>query len=130
MVACGEAGDDGDEVFRKLLVTRRGDGVSFFDNVTCCSTVPRCICLTENHGFALMLPTDVVDEVDGEAGDAVSVTGHNFADLIAHDGVQKGKELGPLPVDPTPNLFDELILGPRFLESFCLACEVLCLLGA
>ena len=40
MVACGEAGDDGDEVFRKLLLTRRGDGVSFFDNVTCCPTVP------------------------------------------------------------------------------------------
>ena len=77
-----------------------------------------------------MLPTDVVDEVEGEEGEAGSVSVHNFADLVAHDDVQKGKELGPLPVDPTPDLFDELILGPHFLESFCLACEALCLLGA
>ena len=74
-----------------------------------------------------MLPADVEDEVEGEPGNAVSVTGHDLADLAAHDGVQKGKELGPLPVDPAPDLLDELVLWSGFLEALCFPLEILCL---
>ena len=70
------------------------------------------------------------DEVEGETGDTISVGNHDFVDFSAHNGVQKGEELGALPVDTRSDFFDDGMVRVCFLEGRGLAFEVLRLLGA
>jgi len=85
--------------------------------------------LVLNHDFTPGTLEDVLDELKGEAAEAISVGDHNLLDVSAHRSVQNGEETGPLPVDARGNVLDDLVLWERILEGLDLSLEGVLLRG-
>lgn len=54
---------------------------------------------------------------------------HNLCDSAATDGVQKGEETSPFPVEAAACIFDELVAGLGKVEVGTLPFEVIALMG-
>jgi hypothetical protein len=100
-------GDDGEQVVSEL-VGRRNIRV-----------------VAENHEAAAALFKEPVDELAGEAAEAVAAVGnHNFSDQAGVDAVQKGDKAGPVPVEAGADVADELVAGVGGAEVGELPLEV------
>jgi hypothetical protein len=49
---------------------------------------------------------------------------HNLCDSACTDGVQKGEEAWPVPVEAAAGVLDELVLGPGGTEIGALALKI------
>lgn len=78
----------------------------------------------ENHEFCVVALEQPLQELHADACESVAVGHHNFCDSAATDGVQKGEEAGPMPVETTANVLDKLVVGIGALEIGTLALKV------
>jgi hypothetical protein len=69
-----------------------------------------------NHEFTPGTLKQVLDEVEGESSETVTMGHHNLFDISAQDSFQKGREALRLPVDAGGDVFDDLMVRVRVAE--------------
>jgi len=80
VMACDEERGTGQHVVGQFMGTVRG------------------VFMVTEHQLCMGLAKDPVHELGAKATHSVAMGHHNFCDLAAIDGVQKGCKLGPFPV--------------------------------
>jgi hypothetical protein len=81
-------------------------------------------CVAVNHEFCVSLVQEPLHEVGAEATEPVLVGNNNLCDSACVDGVQKGDKVGPLKIEPAPNIAVELVFGIGLFEEGTLPFEV------
>jgi hypothetical protein len=82
----------------------------------------------ENHDFDLRVLKKLLQQLEGEAAQAVTVGNHNFGDMATEYAFQKGLKLKTLPGEAGLNILDNFVLGIGFADDLTL--EIFRLMGA
>ena len=92
--------------------------------LTASSRLCASLVCVENHEADVGLDEDMLDEVKGDATEAVAVGNHNLFDAAAHRAVQNGEQAPALEVDAGRNIRNDLVLGIETYEVLALEDEV------
>jgi hypothetical protein len=112
-VARDKVRDDGHEVFLELGLV--GSSVHV---------------LVANHELAVAHVEHSLDELVGDAAQAIPVGNHDLLDASLDGSLQNGEQPAPVEVEAGRNIFHDLVFGIATYEGFALAFEVFFLLAA